>query len=302
MNLPNRVHITEVGPRDGLQMERRVLSIDQRLDLIAGLIRAGLPGIQVASFVHEARVPQMAGAEALIERLPPSETVELSALTLNRKGVERACRTPIGWIETSISVNEKHCLENSGMSVARARQEAVRMVRAAKRAGRRVRGSLQCSFGAVTEMETPLETLVQTAGIFIAEGVDRLVLADTAGLATPPTVTRVVETLLPVAGAVPIGLHLHDTRGVGLVNVMAAMQVGIVHFDTALGGLGGCPFIGGASGNIATEDTLHLMKALGVASGVSIAPIAQWSRRLSSLFAHDLPGKLYSLFSSDCDG
>lgn len=295
MNLPNRVHITEVGPRDGLQMEPRVLTIDQRLDLISGLADAGLPGIQVASFVHDARVPQMADAEKLIERLPPSETVEFSALALNRKGVERACLTAIDWIEVSISVNETHCLENSGMSVDSARREAVQMIAAAKRAGRSVRGSLQCSFGYSFEMETPVETLVQIATILIEGGIDRLVLADTSGLATPRTVTQVLEAILPVAGAVPVGLHLHDTRGVGLVNVMAALQSGIVYFDTSLGGLGGCPFIKGASGNIATEDTLHLMAVLGIETGVPIAPVARWSRRLSELFEHDLPGKVYRL-------
>ncbi len=296
MNLPNRIHITEVGPRDGLQMEDRVLSIDQRLDLISGLVDAGLPAIQVASFVHDARVPQMADAEGLIERLPPSGSVEYSALTLNLKGVERACHTAIAWIETSISVSETHCLENSGMSVARARQEAVRMIAAGKQAGRHIRGSLQCTFGCSVEMETPVEALVQTATIFIAEGVDRLVLADTSGLATPSTVARVLEAILPVAGEVPVGLHLHDTHGLGLVNVMAALQLGISHFDTSLGGLGGCPFIKGASGNIATEDTLHLMRVLDLETGVSIPPIARWSRRLSEMFGHGLPGKLYRLY------
>ena len=295
MKLPDRVHITEVGPRDGLQMERRVLSVDQRLDLIEGLVRAGLPGIQVASFVHETRIPQMADAEALIERLPPTGSVEFSALALNQRGVERACRTAIDWIETSISVNEKHCLENSGMSVTQARKEVIAMIAAAKRAGRKIRGSLQCSFGYTAEMDTPVETLAQMAAILLGEGVDRLVLADTAGLANPLTVTHVLDALIPIAGTVPIGLHLHDTLGLGLANVLTAMRLGITHFDTSLGGLGGCPFIEGASGNIATEDTLHLMNVLGVSTGVPIPPIARWSRRLSRLFGHDLPGKVYRL-------
>lgn len=295
MTLPNRVHITEVGPRDGLQMEQRVLSVDQKLALISGLVDAGLPGIQVASFVNAARVPQMADAEQLVERLPPSETLEFSALTLNQRGAERACRTAIDWIETSISVNEKHSHDNTGMTVAQARREAVKMIATAKRAGRRVRGSLQCSFGYAIEMETPVETLVETAALVIKEGIDRLILADTAGMATPPLVSRIIEAVSPVAGTVPVGLHLHDTRGLGLVNVVAALQAGITHFDTSLGGLGGCPFVKGAAGNIATEDTLHLMAALAVETGVPIPPVARLSRRLSEIFGHDLPGKVYRL-------
>lgn len=296
MNQPERVHITEVGPRDGLQMERRVLSVDQKLELITGLVDAGMPGIQVASFVNEARVPQMADAEQLIDRLPSCGTVEFSALALNQRGVERACRTSIDWIETSISINEKHSFDNTGMTVARARGEAVKMIALAKKAGRRIRGSLQCSFGYTMEMETPLETLVETAAIFIKEGVDRLVLADTAGRATPVSVNRAIEALLPVAGTVPLGLHLHDTRGLGLVNVVTALQAGIVFFDASLGGLGGCPFIKGAAGNIATEDTLHLMEVLGVETGVPIPQVARWSRHLVEIFGHDLPGKVYRLF------
>jgi len=299
MNLPNRVTITEVGPRDGLQMETRILSIEQRLDLIAGLVAAGLSAIQVASFVHPGRVPQMADAEALIQRLPPSDAVQFSALTLNLKGVERACRTSIPWIEASFSVSETHCMENSGMTVAQACQETIHMIAAGQRTGRKIRGSLQCAFGCTDPMDTPLEQVVQAAQVVVDQGVDRLVLADTAGLATPPSVRRMLAAVLPVAGAVPVALHLHDTRGLGLVNVLAAMEMGITHFDTSLGGLGGCPFMKGAAGNIATEDTLHLMDALGISTGVRIAPIARWSRRLSRLFGHDLPGKVYRLGPDD---
>ena len=169
------------------------------------------------------------------------------------------------------------------------------MIATGKRAGRRIRGSLQCVFGCARAMETPIDELVRTADMFISQGVDRLVLADTSGLATPLSVKRVLEALLPVAGAIPVALHLHDTRGLGLVNVMAAMQMGITHFDTALGGLGGCPFMKGAAGNIATEDTLHLMAVMGIETGIQISPIARWSHSLSLIFGYALPGKMYRL-------
>lgn len=153
MAYPKHVFITEVGPRDGLQMEKQVLSTDQKIGLINGLVKAGVRAVQVASFVHPGKVPQMADAEAVIDALPPTDTVAFSALTLNLKGMERACRTPIRWIEVSLSASEEQSLSNSGMSVDEALAEAAAMIDLARQQGRKVRGSIQCSFGCVHECE-----------------------------------------------------------------------------------------------------------------------------------------------------
>ena len=295
MEYPKHVFITEVGPRDGLQMEKQVLSTDQKIRLIDGLVKAGASAVQVASFVHPGKVPQMADAEAVIDALPPTDGVAFSALTLNLKGMERACRTSIQWIEVSLSASEEQSLSNSGMSVDKALSEAAAMIDFARKEGRKVRGSIQCSFGCVHECEIEVSQVQRLAEKLLNKGVDRLILADTTGMATPPAVRQNLKAILPMAGDVPVGLHLHDTRGMGLVNLMTALEMGISYFDTSLGGLGGCPFVDGAAGNIATEDTIHLLNSLNIATGIDNAKVAQESLKLSRLLGHDLTGKMYRL-------
>ncbi len=295
MVMPQTVHITEVGPRDGLQMESQVLATADKAALIGGLADAGLTAIQVAAFVNPQKVPQMADAEAVIARLPREGAVAYSALTLNVRGVQRACRTPIPWIEVSLSASDLHSRRNTGFSVDQAADEAQAMIELALQAGRKVRGSIQCVFGYAEAGDVSLARVKQIAAMLMAQGASMLVLADTAGLAAPPAIHRVLEALMPLSADLPLGLHLHDTRGLGLVNVMAALQMGISHFDTSLGGLGGCPFIPGASGNIATEDTLYLLHSLNIPTGVDMGRVAALSRNLSRLFGRRLPGKLYPL-------
>jgi hydroxymethylglutaryl-CoA lyase len=295
--MPKKVHITEVGPRDGLQMEKQVIDTEKKVKLIAGLVAAGLESIQVASFVHPGKVPQMADAEAVIDQLPADGTVRYSALTLNRKGVEHACRTRIAWIEVSLSASETQSRHNSGMTVAQAMKEVRSMIEMAAGAGRKIRGSIQCTFDCVHPGEIGVEQIKRLASHLLDCGVQSLMLADTTGMATPVSVRRVLQAILPIAGNVPLGLHLHDTRGLGLVNLMTGLEMGISHFDSSLGGLGGCPFVRGAAGNIATEDTLYLLSSLNVNSGVDMGKVAKWSRQLSVWLGHEFSGKMYKLLS-----
>lgn len=297
MGYPESVLITEVGPRDGLQMEARQMPTEDKVVLIKGLADAGLRAIQAASFVHPSKVPQMADAEAVIECLPCDDNVLYSALTLNRKGVARAVQTSIPWIEISVSASDAHSRINAGLSLDRIRAEVDEMMNLALKSGRKVRASIQCTFGCANEEPIPEEQILKLSESLLAYGIHQLVLADTTGMATPLKVKRLLKAIGPMAAGVPVGLHLHDTRGLGLVNVMAGLEMGITHFDTSLGGLGGCPYIPGAAGNIATEDTAVLMDGLAIQTGIDIPKVACLSHRLSRFFGRTLQGKIYRLES-----
>ncbi|MBT8342290.1 MAG: hydroxymethylglutaryl-CoA lyase [Desulfatitalea sp.] len=293
MGLPEYVHITEVGPRDGLQMEKQVIDTSTKCELILGLVAAGIHAVQVGAFVHPRRVPQMADAEAVVAQLPLVDDVQFSALTLNMKGVVRALRTGLPWIEVSIAVSETQSGNNVGMSVEQARREARAMIAAVRSAGRKVRASIQCAFGYTDPLEIAGEQVAEMARFLLDQGVSMLLPADTTGMATPDAVRRLLDLLLPLAGRVPLGLHLHDTRGLGLVNVMAALQMGVSHFDSSLGGLGGCPFIAGAAGNIATEDAVHFLTSLGIRTGIDTGKVSAWSRRLSAVCGREPAGRYW---------
>ncbi len=295
MDLPKQGAITEVGPRDGLQLEVRQVPTDQKAALIAGLVRSGLKAIQVASFVHPLKVPQMADAEALVDLLPLDDGVQYSALTLNHQGVLRALQTSIPWIEISVAVSDSHSRVNTGLALDRIGAEVDKMMNSALKAGRKVRASIQCTFGCAEDEPIPDERILKLSETLLSYGIHQLVMADTTGMATPLSVKRLLRAILSMTTAVPVGLHLHDTRGMGLVNVMAGLEMGISHFDTSLGGLGGCPFVPGAAGNIATEDTVYLMNALGIQTGINIAQVACWSHHLSRFFGRTLQGKIYRL-------
>jgi hydroxymethylglutaryl-CoA lyase len=293
--LPSRVTICEVGPRDGFQFEQTVIPTELKLELVHGLIAAGLRNIQVTSFVNPRKVPQMADAEEVVRRLPEAAGVCFSGLVLNRMGLERACKSGLDAVEISVSASDSHSRRNTGMPLAVAVAQGQELVRMAVREGLQVRASVQCAFGCVQEGPVPPERVCDMLAAFKASGAHSLALADTTGMATPTAVKGLLRRVLPATGSLPLALHLHDTRGLGLVNLMAGLECGVTQFDTAFGGLGGCPFVEGAAGNIATEDTLYLLDALGVATGVDGAAVARCSRRLAAFLGKTFAGKLYRL-------
>jgi hydroxymethylglutaryl-CoA lyase len=295
MTLPDTVTLVEVGPRDGFQLESRIIPTDLKLDIITGLSAAGLKHIQVASFVNPRRVPQMADAEELVRRLPAAPSVTFFGLALNALGVRRARDAGLSCIEVSISASDAHSRKNAGMSHEAALREGEKMVELARSAGMDVTASVQCAFGCVYEGPIPASRVTAAARMFMDAGVARLTLADTTGMGTPPLVEGILGEFDIANGAVPIGLHLHDTRGLGLVNAAVGLRCGVSFFDTALGGMGGCPFVQGAAGNIATEDTVHLMESMGARTGVDWRAVAACTRRLASFLDRELPGRLYRM-------
>ncbi|MCG6905403.1 MAG: hydroxymethylglutaryl-CoA lyase [Desulfobacteraceae bacterium] len=292
---PPRVTLFEVGPRDGFQFEKTLIPTDLKLEMVQGLVAAGLRNIQVTSFVNPRKVPQMADAEELVRRLPKDPAVCFSGLVLNRVGLERACKSGLQAVEISVSASDSHSRRNTGMPLTVAVAQGQELIRTAVREGLRVRASVQCAFGCVQEGPIAEDRVGQILAAFKASGAHSLALADTTGMATPPAIKRLLRRLLPATGTTPLTLHLHDTRGLGLVNLMAGLECGVTRFDTAFGGLGGCPFVQGAAGNIATEDTLYLLAALGVETGVDATAVARCSRRLAAFLGKTMAGKLYRL-------
>ena len=257
------------------------------------MVDAGFKNIQVASFVHPGKVPQMADAEKLFSALAGIPGVAFSALALNMAGVERAISTKLAHIEVSISASNRHSLNNTGMSADAALKMGLKMVALSKSHGIHVRAGIQCAFGSGYGEEISGDQIAAMAKALVTAGADMLCLSDTTGMATPLTVHQILGSTISAAGNLPIVLHLHDTRGLGLANVMAAMSCGISHFDTALAGMGGCPFVQGAAGNIATEDTIYLLSSLNIETGLNLSKIAACSRDIDVFFGKHFPGKLY---------
>jgi hydroxymethylglutaryl-CoA lyase len=269
------------------------IPLDLKIEIITGLVNAGLKEIQVASFVHPRRVPQMADAEKLLRRLSKKKGVTYRGLSLNPMGVERAHSAGLTHIEISISASDTHSRKNSGMTFEQAFEKGKKMVRLAQKYDMHIRAGIQCAFGCVFEGEIPQSRILEMTQCFLDWGVDMIAVSDTTGTATPVQITTLMENLISMAVNRPIVLHLHDTRSLGLVNVTTAMACGITHFDTALTGMGGCPFIPGAAGNIATQDTAYLMESLKIETGIDIGAVARCSSRLENFLGKPFPGKIY---------
>ena len=294
-NLPKEVTLIEVGPRDGFQFEKQMIPTEMKVEIINDLVEAGLKHIQVASFVNPARVPQMADAEAVVSRLPESAGVIFSGLVLNPKGLQRALQAGLKYVEISISASDTHSRKNAGLSFDQAVARMKQMIRLARTENIGVRAGVQCAFGCVYEGNVSQERIVNLVRYYAANKVDAIALSDTTGMANPLSVKRLLQTLMPECGQIPIVLHLHDTRGLGLANLMAALECGVIQFDSAVAGMGGCPFVRGAAGNIATEDTVHLMDSMGISTGVDIVGVSKCSHRLEDYLAKQFPGRMHRL-------
>ena len=295
MPLPPEVTLCDVGPRDGFQFEEPFIPTDLKVDIISALADAGLPRIQVTSFVHPDWVPQMKDAEVVCKRLPTRDGVTYAGLALNPKGLERAAAAGLSHVDLSIATHDQHSRDNANCTVEAAAAQAEEMVRRAHRQGLRVQMGFQTVFGYRAPGDTPLEQVAEMSRHFAQMDVDSISLADSTGLANPRIIRERVRAVQAAIGDTPLVLHLHDTRGLGLANVYAALQCGVDRFDTSLAGMGGCPFIEGATGNIATEDTAYLLEGLGVRTGVDRARVGAASRRIESFLGTQFPGKGHRL-------
>ena len=290
---PTKIVIEEQGLRDGLQNERQFIPTERKLEIIGRVADAGVKRIQVTSFVHPRLVPQMADAEHVCRGLDHSRDVLYSGLVLNSKGIERAAGAGLKHVAASISASDTHSRKNANASLSEARRRIGDMIKAGKRHGLQICGVLQCAFGCRFEGPIDPELVFDMVKEQLDLGIDAVALADSTGMANPVSIQKITGRVLELSGYTPVYLHLHDTEGKGLANALAAMQIGVTHFDTAFGGTGGCPFIKGASGNISTEDLVFMAEQMGIETGIDIDKIAAISRSLEDFFDKRFSGKMH---------
>ena len=293
--LPKKVMIHEVVLRDGIQNEKRIVPTEEKLRLIGDVVACGIRRIEVSSFVNPKLVPQMADAEELWERIVRRRGVLYSALILSGGGLERAIRCRVPHVGIFVSASETHSRKNSNKSVSAALKEAVRLIGRAQDAGMKVRAGVMNAFGCAYEGAVPLGKVLRIVRAYARTRPDEICLADSSGMANPQ---QVEQALICVRGEVSLpelSLHLHNTRGLGLANVYAALRQGVSIFDTSLGGLGGCPFIPGARGNIATEDTVGMLHGMGIRTGIELGRLAEASRRFETIMGQTFPAVLTHL-------
>ncbi|MFV0292727.1 MAG: hydroxymethylglutaryl-CoA lyase [Paracoccus sp. (in: a-proteobacteria)] len=291
LRLPERILIEDEFLRDGLQNEKRLLSIREKLSILSAIEDAGVRRIQVGSFVHPKWVPQMADTDALFDRIIPKPGVTYSALVLNRGGLDRALAVGVKHLSISVSASETHSQKNTNRSVAEARTAISPVIEQALSEGIAVRAGIQSAFGCGFEGRIDPERVIKIARDYTSTGVREINLADTAGLANPRQVHNLCKRLSTLFPDVALSLHLHDTRGLGLANMLAGLQAGVTTFDAAMGGLGGCPFIPKASGNIATEDAAFLCQQIGIETGIDWHAFRAPVRVAETLLEHSLPAK-----------
>jgi len=282
------VLLQEVCLRDGLQNESLVLAPEVRAQLVDLLTDAGLVRIQIGSFVNPKLVPQMAGTDRLWQCVTKRPGVRYSALVLNERGLEAAAAAGIPHVEVYASASETHSRKNANMSVDEAVRAASAMIRRANSIGMGVTWGVMCAFGCSYEGAVPAEQVLRIVDVLLAENPAEIALADTTGMGEPEGVRQLVSLLKERVDASRIGLHLHDTRALGLANLREALQLGIRRFDTSVGGLGGCPFIPGAPGNLATERAVEAVEGAGFRTGVNVARLGLVSRRLAELLGKEM--------------
>jgi hydroxymethylglutaryl-CoA lyase len=263
------VEIVEMSPRDGLQNEKKMLSTEDKVELVTRAVRAGARRVEVTSFVNPRRVPQMADADELMRALPRFDGVRYAGLVMNDRGLDRALAAQMDEIDVVIVATDTFCTRNQGMTTAEACDMAASLVHRAREAGVFTTITIGASFGCPFEGEVPLARLHEVVRRAVEAGPDELALADTIGVAVPSDITERL-TIARQLTDVPLRLHLHDTRHTGVANAVAAVEAGVSTLDASIGGAGGCPFAPAATGNVATEDLVYLFARMGKPTGLNL--------------------------------
>ena len=287
----------EVGLRDGLQMEALTVPTARKLIWLRALMNSGVDIVQVGSFVHPVKVPQMADTDRLFADLAAAggkpSNVTLSGLVLNEKGLERGLACGVEMFCMGVSASETHSRKNTGMGVAEATDRIIAMAQQAGAAGKRVQVSVQSAFGCGYEGHVPQERVLGIVRRYCDAGLKNISLADTAGHAVPDQVERMFSAILALDGEVEMASHFHNTYGLGLANAYAALRAGVTSFESSVAGLGGCPFTKIAGGNVCTEDFVHMLRTMGFRRDVKLDQLVDVAKDMATFFGRELPGTVY---------
>ena len=284
--------IHEVGLRDGLQAEKLTVPSEEKLRWVERLFASGVQIIQLGSFVHPEKVPQMADTDALFRHFAASKPahVTLSGLVLNERGLERGLACGVEMFCMGVSASDTHSQKNTGMSSSEAQTRIIQMAKGASAAGKAVQCSVQSAFGCGYEGPVPKEKVLQIVAAYLEAGIRNISLADTAGHAHPLQVEELYASIRQLDAQVQLACHFHNTYGLGLANCFAALKCGVTYFEAAFGGLGGCPFTKVPAGNVSTEDLLHSLQRMGLCREIRLDVLLDVARQVSLFFDCQLPG------------
>ncbi|RUR54656.1 hydroxymethylglutaryl-CoA lyase [Vreelandella populi] len=289
---PLRIEINEVAPRDGLQIEARFVPTQDKIRWIDALSTTGLKRIEATSFTSPKAIPNLRDAADVVTGIQRQDGVDITVLVPNVKGAERALACNVDEINLVMSASDSHGLANLRMTPEQSLEQFAAILNVTKGSGVFINASLSTTFGCPFEGEVPEARVLELVEKLIVLGIQGVTLCDTTGMANPAQVKRLCDAVLERWPEMPFTLHFHNTRGMGLANALAAWQAGITRFDAALGGLGGCPFAPGATGNVCTEDLVHMFEAMGVDTGVDLDALLTVAATLPKLIGHDVPGQV----------
>jgi hydroxymethylglutaryl-CoA lyase len=282
-NMPAAVTIYEVGPRDGLQNEHVTIPTDAKIHFVDLLSDAGLAMIEVSSFVRPGAIPQLSDAEKVTKTVRRREGVTYTALVPNMRGMDRVEASALDGVAVFTAASETFSQRNTNASIAETFQRFRPVIDSARERGLWVRGYVSTAFGCPYEGDIAVESVLRVTTELLHLGVQQVAISDTIGVATPGDVETVVDVLTRSIDVTMVALHFHDTRGTALANVLTGLQLGVTTFDSSAGGLGGCPYAPGASGNLATEDLVYMLHGLGIRTGVSLEGVVAASRYLAGI-------------------
>ena len=293
------LQINEVAPRDGFQSEERFIPTKQKIALIDALTTTGIARIEATSFVSPKAIPNLRDAADVVSAIQRREGVDVTVLVPNLKGAERALACGVDEINLVMSASHAHGRANLRMTPEESLTQFADIIQAVRGSGVFINASLSTTFGCPFEGPVPKARVLTLIEQQLALGVEGVTLCDTTGVANPAQVEALCRQVLERFPGVPFTLHFHNTRGMGLANALSAWQAGITRFDASLGGLGGCPFAPGATGNVCTEDLVHMFEQMGVATGVNLPALLDISATLPELIGHETPGQVVKAGSAD---